>query len=1045
MLKRLVDFSLGNRPLVLIAAALILVGGGYALTQLPIDAVPDITNVQVQILTKAPALGPLEMEQFVTYPVETAMNGLPNLVEIRSISRYGLSSVTVVFKDGTNVYFARQLVAERLGQAREAIPPGFGSPEMGPVTTGLGDIFQFTVEGEGVSAMERRTILDWVIAPRLRAVPGVTEVNAWGGLPKQYQVVVDSAQLVKYGLSLKEIFEAVERGSGNTGGGYIERNREQYIVRGEALVSSLSDLEKIVLKTGADGTPVTVRSVALVREGAMLRIGAATKDGKGETVIGMAQMLAGENARAVAMRVGEAVVDLQKSMPKGTRIVPYYDRSVFVNRVIQTVEKNLFEGGVLVVAVLFVFLGNLRAGLIVAAAIPLSMLMAFAGMVQARISGNLMSLGAIDFGLIVDGAVVLVENVVRRLGEPEGRDKTVRQLTAEAAHEVLRPIAFGIGIIILVYLPILTLGGIEGKMFRPMAWTVVFALTGSLLLSLTLIPVLASLFLKKTGSEHEPRFVGILRRGYLRALEVCFSWRRAVVGAAVVLVVAGAVVASRLGAEFIPRLDEGDISISSVRPASVALSEAVEGTGRLERVLKRFPEVITVVSRSGSPELATDVMGIELADVFVILKPKEEWKTARTKAELIEKIEAALTESVPGIGLSYTQPIEMRFNELIAGVKSDVAVKLFGSDLEVLRKTGDEIARVVADVPGAQDVRVEQTAGLPVLRVRVDRDRCARYGIAVADVLATVEAIRAGRVVGTIFEGQRRFSVVVRFEDAASASLEALGNIPVASPAGTSVPLGQLAELLLDTGPSQISREAVGRRIVVEMNVRGRDVASFVREAQQRLREKVELPAGYYLKWGGQFENLAAATRRLAVVVPLALSLIFAMLYFSFGSLRPAFLIYLNVPVAATGGIFAIALRGLPLSISAGVGFIALFGVAVLNGVVLMKQIHDLEEQTDLPVLDVLRRACGLRMRPVLMTALVASLGFVPMALSTGAGAEVQRPLATVVIGGLVTSTILTLLVLPTIYSFFARPAFPPTQSTRHVRSDSGPRKTQSS
>ncbi len=1021
MLRRLVDLSLENRPLVLIAALLLVVGGVWGVAHLPIDAVPDVTNVQVQILTKAPALGPVEMEQFVTYPVEAAMNGLPKLTQIRSISRYGLSAVTVVFEDAVNVYFARQLVAERLSQAREQIPPGFGAPEMGPVSTGLGEVFMFTVEGEGLSAMERRTILDWQIAPRLRAVPGVTEVNVWGGIPKQYQVVIDPGRLVAHSLALKDVFEAVQRGTGSAGGGYIEHNREQYIIRGEGLVSSLADIEKLVIKTSHDGTPITIRQIAEVREGGMLRIGAATKDGQGETVIGIAQMLAGENSLEVAGRVRTAVEQLAPSLPRGVKIVPFYDRTTLVRRVLKTVETNLFEGGVLVIAVLFAFLGNLRAGLIVASAIPLSMLVAALGMVRGGISANLMSLGAIDFGLIVDGAVVLVENVVRRLGESESGGKTVRQVTAEATHEVVRPVAFGVGIIALVYLPILTLGGVEGKMFKPMAFTVVFALAGSLLLTVTLIPVLASLLLRNRAGEHEPRFVGWLRRQYLRALDACFRRRAAVMVVAVAALAGAVLIASRFGAEFIPRLDEGDAAIQSIKLPSIALSEATSITTRVERVLKRFPEVITVVTRSGSPEIATDVMGIELADIFVILKPKAEWTTAKTKDALIERMEQALSDAVPGSAFSYTQPIEMRFNELIAGVKSDVAVKLFGDDLDVLRQKGEEIARVLTSVKGAQDVKLEQTTGLPLIRIKVDRDRCARYGIAVGDVLDTVEAARAGRVVGTVFEGQKRFSLAVRFDDASARTLETLQNVPVASPGGTLVPLGQLATLSLESGPAQISREAVRRRIVVELNVRGRDVASFVAEASARLREKVPLPTGYELRWGGQFENLQAASRRLAVVVPLALALIFAMLYFTFDALRPAALIYLNVPFGAIGGVIALALRGMPFSISAAVGFIALFGVAVLNGVVLMTQIRDLEERSEAPVADVLRRACGLRMRPVLMTALVASLGFVPMALATGSGAEVQRPLATVVIGGLVTSTLLTLFVLPTIYSFFGQ------------------------
>jgi cobalt-zinc-cadmium resistance protein CzcA len=1029
MLRGLVDWSLDNRPVVLTGAFLLVVGGAFALVRLPMDAVPDVTNVQVQVLTKAPALGPAEMEQFVTYPVEAAMSGLPDLVELRSVSRYGLSAVTVVFEDGVDVYFARQLVNERLAQAREQIPEGFGNPEMGPVTTGLGEVYMFTVEGEGLSPMERRTLLDWDIAVRLRAVPGVAEVNVWGGLPKQYQVVVDPARLVAHGLSLKDVFEAVERGTGNSGGGYIEHNREQYVIRGEGLVGSTADIEKLVLKTGQEGTPVVIRHVAQVREGSMLRIGAATRDGEGETVIGMAQMLAGENALEVASRVRKAIDELQPTLPKGVSIVTYYDREDLVRRVMRTVETNLLEGGLLVVAVLFAFLGNLRAGLIVASAIPLSMLFAFTGMVQGRISANLMSLGAIDFGLVVDGAVVLVENVVRRLGEPAGRDRTARQITAEAAREVLRPLAFGIGIIILVYLPILTLGGIEGKMFRPMAWTVVFALVGSLLLSLTLIPVLASLFLDKSHGRHEPRFVERLRGVYLRSLEACLVRRGPIIAGALVLLLGAILVATRLGGEFIPRLDEGDITIQAIRLPSVALSEAAAGTGRIERVLKRFPEVKTVVTRSGSPEVATDLMGIELGDVFVILKPPSEWTTARTKAELIAKMESALQEAVPGTGLSFTQPIEMRFNELIAGVRSDVAVKIFGDDLDTLAAKGSEIARVLRAVEGAADVRVEQTTGLPAIRVKVDRDRCARYGIPVRDVLDTVEATRAGKVVGTVFEGQRRFDLAVRLSDEATRTLDAFGSIPVAAPGGGSIPLAQLADIVQDVGPSQISREAVKRRVVVEVNVRGRDVASFVADARARLAREVPLPSGYYVQWGGQFENLQAAGARLAVVVPLTLLLIFAMLYFTFGSAGPAALIYLNVPFAAVGGVMALALRGMPFSISAGVGFIALFGVAVLNGVVLVTRIRELEQGTGDPLPEVLRRACGERMRPVLMTALVASLGFVPMALATGSGAEVQRPLATVVIGGLITSTLLTLFVLPTVYSLRRRPAAKPAEA----------------
>lgn len=1021
-MTKLLDAALRDRAFVILATLLLIAAGVYSMLHLPIDAVPDVTNVQVQILTKSPALGPAEIEQFVTYPVEASMNGLPRLQEIRSISRYGISAVTVVFDDKMSIFLARQLVNERLTQAREGIPEGFGDPEMGPITTGLGDIYQFTVEGEGISAMERRTILDWVIAPRLRSVPGVVEVNTWGGIPKQYEVVLDPARLVAYNVSLNDVFEAIEAGNGNSGGGYIEKNRQQYIIRGEGLVKGISDIESIVVGASAEGTPIQIRNLGTVQIGSMLRIGAATKEGKGETVIGLVQMLAGENAREVAERVRQAVEQIRPSLPKGVQIVPYYDRATLVTRVISTVRRNLIEGAILVILVLFAFLGNWRAGLIVASIIPLSMLFAFGGMLAAGISGNLMSLGAIDFGLIVDGAVVLVESVVRKLSGKEIRREEMRGVVRNAAHEVIRPITFGIGIIILVYLPILTLQGTEGKMFKPMAWTVVFALIGALLLTVTLIPVLASIFLKpKAGGEHEPRFVGWLRTRYLRILQWCLDHRRTVLAISLAGLAVAFALVPFLGAEFVPRLDEGDISITGIRLPGVALSESVASTSRVERVIRRFPEVITTVSRSGSPELATDVMGIELSDIFVILKPRSEWTTAETKEELIEKMEAALSKEVLGSGFSFTQPIEMRFNELVAGVKSDIAVKLFGDDLDVLREKGEAIERILARVPGAEDVKLEQTAGLPFIRIVVDRERAARHGIQVQQILDTVESLRAGKVAGIVFEGQRRFPLAVRMTDESTMTTENIANVPVRAPDGTFVPLGQLTSISTEASASQISRESVRRRIVVEANVRGRDVASFVNEANARIARDVKLPAGYYLDWGGQFENLQMASKRLAIVVPLVLSLIFVMLFFTFDSMKPALLIYLNVPFAATGGIVALKLRGMPFSISAAVGFIALFGVAVLNGIVLMSQIRELRANSAGPVGEVVRDACAERMRPVLMTALVAGLGFIPMALSHGTGAEVQRPLATVVIGGLLTSTILTLFILPTIYAWLDR------------------------
>jgi cobalt-zinc-cadmium resistance protein CzcA len=1020
MIDRLILYSLNNRFGVTMIAVILILAGSMALHQLPIDAMPDVTSVQVQILTKAPALGPLEVEQFITRPVENAMSGLPALEQIRSVSRYGISAVTVVFLDGTDIYWARNLVAQRLSAAQQAIPPGIDRPEMGPITSGLGEVFQFVVEGDGLSAMELRTILDWDIAYRLRSVPGVIEVNSWGGLAKQYHVLVDPTRLLAYRLSLPQVFDAVERNNLNRGGGIIEKGGEGYIIRGEGMIAGREDLEKVVIGTTAEGTPVLVRHVAEVREGPMLRVGGATRDGKGETVIGMVLMLQDANARDVVTRVKEALVDLQPSLPQGVRIVPFYDRESLVSRVIATVSKNLVEGGLLVVAVLLLVLGHLRGGLIVASAIPLSMLIAFLCMVRARISGNLMSLGAIDFGLIVDGSVVMVENIIRRLA---GRNLTLderRATIAGAAREVGRPIGFAVGIILIVYLPILTLSGIEGKMFRPMAWTVVFAVAGSLLLSLTLVPVLCSLFLPARIEEKPTWLLRQAHRLYRPILLRAVAHPRgtAVIAGLVFAVSVGC--AALLGGEFVPRLDEGDLVIQAARLPSVSLSQTLASTTEMEKVLLRFPEVRTVVSRSGSPEVATDVMGLDLSDVFVILKPRNRWRRGMDRERLVAAMHAALEAGVPGNVFSFTQPIEMRFNELIAGSRSDLAVKIFGDDLEVLERKGHELAGILSAVPGAEDVKAEQTAGLPMIRVRVDRDRIARLGLSVEDVLSAVEAARSGRVVGSVLEGRRRFDIAVRLAEGVAADPRALSAVPIGAPDGRLVPLGQVASIVVDEGPSQISREQALRRITVETNVRGRDIGGFAEEARRSVRDRLALPSGYYVAWGGQFEHLTAALGRLAVAVPVALLLIFVLLYGAFGSARSALLVFLNVPMAATGGVFALLLRGMPFSIPAGVGFIALFGVAVLNGVVLVSFVRRLQLETGLDAGAAAARAAEARMRPVLMTALVASLGFVPMALATGAGAEVQKPLATVVIGGLLTSTVLTLVVLPAVYRWFA-------------------------
>ncbi|MCI0721740.1 MAG: CusA/CzcA family heavy metal efflux RND transporter [Acidobacteria bacterium] len=1017
-MNRLIELCLQYRFLVLALTAIAAITGVASLGNLTIDAVPDITPVQVQILTRAPALGPVEVEQYVTFPIEAAMTGIPGVREIRSVSRYGLSAVTIIFEDGFNLYLARQLVNERLSAAIEDIPPELGRPELGPMTTGLGEVYHFTVEGEGYTPMQLRTLLDWDIAFRLRSVPGVVEVNAWGGLAKQYHVDVDPAKLIAFGVTLEEVFEALQRNNANVGSGYIEHNQEQYIIRGEALVSSIQDLENIVVATKGEGVPIYVRTIGEAREGSMLRIGAATANGKGETVIGMVQMLAGANASQVVDDVKKKIDEIQASLPPGVLIVPFYDRADFVHRVIATVRNNLLEGGLLVMAVLLLLLGNFRAGLIVASAIPLSMLMAFTGMVLAGISGNLMSLGAIDFGLIVDGAVVMIENISRRLRGTSAVNTEARLArVSEAAREVVRPVVFAVGIIILVYVPILTLTGIEGKMFRPMAITVMFALMASLVLAVTLMPVLGSLFLREESHE-EPWLLRKIRAAYEPALAWAMRHPRSIGASALAVFASSALVFFSMGAEFIPRLDEGDIAINAWRLPSISLQESVASTTQIERILGRFPEVKTVVSRTGSPEVATDVMGIELSDVFVILKPRSEWTTAKTKEELVAKMNEALQQEVPGAGYGFTQPIEMRFNELIAGVRSDVGVRIFGDDLEVLAQKGSEVAQVLSTVAGAEDVRVEQTAGLPMIRIAVDRPRLARYGLNAADVLSAVEATRVGKVVGTIFEGQRRFDLVVRLPEEVMSNPDAIANIPVANHARQFIPLAQVADIRLDTGPAQVSRQNVQRRLVVECNVRGRDLGSFVAEAQKKIAQSVSLPSGYYVEWGGQFEQLQEARERLAIVVPVALLLIFLILYMAFGAVRPALLIFLNVPLAATGGVYALALRGLPFSISAAVGFIALFGIAVLNGVVLVTYINQLRQEGR-PLEEAIAEGAKTRLRPVLMTAMVASFGFVPMAVATSMGAEVQRPLATVVIGGLVTSTLLTLLVLPTIYRWF--------------------------
>jgi len=1030
-MHKLIDFSLNHRLLVLAAWLLVVAVGIRSLGQLPIDAVPDVTNVQVQILTQLPALAPEEVERFITFPVETAMSGLPRLEEIRSISKFGLSVVTVVFTEGTDIYWARQLVGERLAAAREEIPAGYGTPEMGPISTGLGEIFQFEVRterpcGDGgdtaecYTPMELREILDWFINYQLRAVAGVVEVNAFGGELKSYQVTLDPARLAAYRLTVGDVVTALSRNNRNVGGAYLTHAGEQYLVRGEGLIETLADLAQVVVATRGDGTPIYTRDLGRIELAPMVRQGAVTRDGRGEAVVGIVMMLLGENSRTVTEAVKAKIEKIQSGLPPGVTIDPFYDRTELVDRTIHTVAKNLIEGGVLVVLVLLLLLGNLRGGLIVAAAIPLSMLAAFTAMRWAGLSGNLMSLGAIDFGLIVDGSVVMVENILRLLHERRDDGHSHLEKVRAAAHQVARPVAFAVGIILIVYLPILTLRGVEGKMFRPMALTVVFALAASLIAALTLMPVLASLLLKRVR-EREPLLFRLARGAYGPLLRA--ATRKPAITFAVAVATFGAslAVVPFLGAEFIPRLDEGAIALQIWRLPSISLEESNRISTAVERAIRdRFPEVKTVVSRTGRPEIATDPMGVEISDTYLILNDRATWRF-ETKEALIAAIDETLKARIPGAIYSYSQPIELRVSELISGVRSDVAINVYGDDIDRMHQVAEAIVAVVGRIAGAADAKAEQTTGLPVLRIRLDHAAMARYGLAADDVLDVVETL-GGKVVGTVIEGQKRFALQVRF-DASVRDLDRVRDLAIPLPASATgrprlVALAQVATLDIVDGPAQISRENISRRTSVEVNVRGRDLAGFVAEAQAAVAKEVALPPGWVLEWGGQFENLQAASQRLVVLLPLALGVIFVLLYSAFASGRLALLIYLNVPLALSGGLLALAARGYPFSISAGVGFIALFGVAVLNGVVLVSYIVDRQIQGMAPAAAAVEGA-KVRLRPVLMTGLVASLGFLPMALATSAGAEVQRPLATVVIGGLLTSTLLTLLVLPAVYRWF--------------------------
>ena len=1037
MFERIIRFAIEQRWLVMLAVLGLIGLGVYNYQRLSIDAVPDITNVQVQINTATPGYSPLETEQRVTFPIETVMAGLPGLQQTRSLSRYGLSQVTVVFKDGTDVYFARQLVNERLQGAVSSLPDGI-RPVTGPISTGLGEIFLWTVEAEEnakkedgtpYTATDLRVIQDWIIKPQLRNVPGVTEINTIGGFERQFQIAPVPERLLAYGLTLADVVQAVERNNANVGAGYIERRGEQYLIRAPGQARGLEDLRNIVLANNG-GTPIRVRDVAEVEIGKDLRTGAATDNGR-EVVLGTVFMLIGENSRTVSQAVAKKMEEINRNLPEGVKAITVYDRTTLVDKAIATVQKNLLEGAVLVIVVLFLFLGNIRAALLTALVIPLSMLFTFTGMVNQKVSANLMSLGALDFGIIVDGAVVIVENCVRRLahaqekhGRPLTRSERFHEVFA-ASQEARRPLLFGQLIIMIVYLPIFALSGVEGKMFHPMALTVVMALLGAMILSVTFIPAAVALFIGKKVDEKENRLMTWARSAYRPLLVRALAARGVVVAIAAVAIVLSGLLATRLGAEFIPSLNEGDFAVQALRIPGTSLSQSVQMQQQIERTLKaEFPEIERMFARTGTAEIASDAMPPNISDAYVMLKPESEWPSPkRTHQEVVEAVQKRVAE-IPGNNYEFSQPIQLRFNELISGVRADVAVKIFGDDMDVLNKTAAEVAKVMQSINGATEVNVEQTTGLPMLTINIDRDKAARYGVNVGDIQDTIATAIGGQNAGTLFEGDRRFDIVVRLPERLRGDIDSIRRLPVSLPASSQaaggprasfIPLSELATLEMAPGPNQISREDGKRRIVVSTNVRGRDMASYVEEASAALQQQVKVPPGYWTTWGGQFENLQSATKRLQIVVPVALLLVFTLLFAMFGNMRDGLIVFTGIPFALTGGILALWLRDIPLSITAAVGFIALSGVAVLNGLVMISFIRNLREE-GMSLDDAIFQGALTRLRPVLMTALVASLGFVPMAIATGTGAEVQRPLATVVIGGILSSTALTLLVLPVLY-----------------------------
>ncbi|MBK6424153.1 MAG: efflux RND transporter permease subunit [Gemmatimonadetes bacterium] len=1017
MIKAIVDWALNQRILVLVGSLGILGGGYVALRGLPVDAFPDVSPVLVQVITEAPGLAPQETEALVTYPVEVAMNGIPGVSHVQSVSAFGLSQVNVYFEDDVDIYFARQLVFERVQTAKENIPPGLGAPALGPITTGLGQIYQYLVTGDGISTDSLRTLQDWIVKFRLRTVPGVAEVLSFGGNVKQFQVQLDPPRLIQYGVTVPQVVEALERNNANAGGQYVVRGAEEYLVRGLGFARTLDDIGNIVVAE-RETAPVYVRNLGVVAFGPEVRRGAVSVNGEGEKVAGIVLKRIYENTSAVIDRVREQIAEVNRAMPPGTKVVPFYDQADLVDRAVSTVRDALLEGAVLVVLVLFLFLGHVRSALIVPAMLPASALLAFILMRLAGLSANLMSLGglAIGIGMMVDGGVVMVENIYRLLAEHHGGSVPRLTLIRRAAHEVARPVVFAIVIIIIVFLPLFTLEGVEGKLFKPMALTITFAMLGSLLFSLTLVPVLCAMGLK-AGSEDDTRVVRWIKSWYAPLLRWSLGRRRTVVIASVAGLLLSLLLVPFLGTEFVPALEEGSILYRATLAPSAGLNEAIRVAGQLEKLAKEFPEVINVVSKIGRAEAGGDPEPVNNVEVTVTLKHLEEWKSGRTKDELVDAMRGRM-EEIPGISLSFSQPIATRVDELLSGVRAQLAIKIFGDDLDVLARLGSEVEQAVRRTKGAQDVQTEQVLGQPQLLVRVDREAVARLGLNVDDVLTVVRTAVGGTGAGQVFEGQRRVDIFVRYAEAFRTTPEDVAKALVPTPAGGRIPLSQVARIEEVLGPKQISREASQRRIVVQANVDGRDLGGFVAEAQARVTSQVVLPPGYFVTWGGQFENQRRAMARLALIVPVTLGLIFLLLFSSFNSVRQATLIILNVPFAMIGGIIALFISGQYLSVPASVGFIALFGVAVLNGVVLVSYINQMREE-GLAVRDAIERGTLLRLRPVLMTALVASLGLVPLLLANGVGSEIQRPLATVVVGGLVSSTILTLILLPVLYGVF--------------------------